>query len=128
MTAFAFTAGQVLPFRRRQISVQRRVRFCPSLASRVIVGHSSNTNFLWKTAKKSCLVFMHAYAYGERLQRSLRFQTLGLTTSQVIVQSKIGRDFGRCHGMQEGKSHVWFCACWCKGHEKRKRFKPNTVC
>ena len=32
-----------------------------------------------------------------------RFQSLGLTTSQVIAESKIGSDVGRCHGKQEGR-------------------------
>ena len=48
------------------------------------------------------------HAYGERLGRSLRFRSLGLTASQVIAQSKIGRDVGRCHGEQEGRIDVGF--------------------
>ena len=59
-------------------------RLCPSLATRVIRGHTPNPNFLWKTAKKSYLVLI-LHANGERLGRSLRFRSLGLLTSQVIA-------------------------------------------
>ena len=81
---------------------------CPSLATRVIRGHTPNPNFLWKTAKKSFLVLSC-----ERLDRSLRFRSLGLTASQVIAQSKIGRDVGRCHGQQEERIDIGF---FCKLH------------
>ena len=47
-----------------------------------------------------------------------RFQSLGLTTSQIIVQSKIGREVGRCHGEQEGRIDVGFFANFIVGKDK----------
>ena len=54
----------------------------------------------------------------ERLGRNLRFRSLGLTASQVIARSKIGRDVGRCHGEQEGRIDVGFFANFIVGKDK----------
>ena len=95
----------------------KAARLCPSLATRVIRGHTPNPNFLWSVEdceeKLPC-----PHANGERLGHSLRFRSLGLLTSQVIVQSKIRRDVGRCHGEQEGRIDVGFFANFIVGKDK----------
>ena len=58
------------------------------------------------------------HAYGERLHCSLRFRFLGLRTSQINAQSKIGCDVGRSHGEQEGRIDVGFFANFIVGKDR----------